>query len=96
MDGSDPARIEQGDWPTQISVTDKCMLGFPTSKAHYQVDVHWKVSPIQITVGRPYKSLPLSHTNHCHSPIQLTATLPYKSLPLSRTNHGRTERIVPA
>ncbi len=40
MDGSDPARIEQGDWPSKVVVADKCMLGFPTSKAHYQVDVY--------------------------------------------------------
>lgn len=41
MDGADAARIEQGDWPTKIVCSDKCMLGFPTSKSHYQVDVYW-------------------------------------------------------
>jgi hypothetical protein len=47
MDGSDPARIEQGDWPTKVVVSDKCMLGFPTSKSHYQVDVHWQAGRSQ-------------------------------------------------
>ena len=32
------------------------------------------ISTIQITATRPYKSLPASHTNHCHA-------LPYKALP---------------
>ena len=58
----------------------------------------------------PYKSLPLSHTNHCHQgPIQrtatrslrvqitarqITATLPYKSLPPSHTNITGRSRCV--
>ena len=37
--------------------------------------------------GPPHKSLPPSHTNHCHSANQITASLPYKSPPLSHTNH---------
>ena len=47
MEGADPQRIEQGDWPSKIVCSDKCMLGFPTSKSHYQVDVHWSAGRSQ-------------------------------------------------
>ena len=36
--------------------------------------------PRQITATLPDKSLPPSHTNHCHPPTQITASLPAKSL----------------
>ena len=54
-------------------------------------------SAIQLTATLPYKSLPLSHTNHCTPPMQIAAAgcggpyeslpgaLPYNSLPSCRT-----------
>ena len=35
------ARMAAGDWPQKIEVSDRCLLGFPDSKAHYQVDIFW-------------------------------------------------------
>ena len=34
-------RVEQGDWPSKVEVTDKLRLGFPIAKSHYKVIVHW-------------------------------------------------------
>ena len=34
-------RVEQGDWPCKVEVTDKLRIGFPMSKSHYKVIVHW-------------------------------------------------------
>jgi hypothetical protein len=64
MDGSDPARIEQGDWPSKVVVSDKCMLGFPTSKAHYQVDVYATPAAAQLSSAMVSVSCPWRR-RHC-------------------------------